>query len=157
MRPYTAGCSVARRRKCSIPLIWCNESSDELHYFVCTCGMGCRSTIRCCRKHRLLQCADTFLSLAQERVGLPCICCFFETFLCVGIVWGLPYVEDFCVGGGLLGAGFPKFVHHRGIDLWFLPLYIWVYASAASIYDDDEMLCSHLGQAYPEIIEVTIR
>ncbi len=68
-----------------------------------------------------------------------------------------PHVLDFDIRGRFLGASFPKPVHDRGIEPSFRPLRVRVDAPAASIYDDDDMLCSTLGKANTEIIEVTIR
>ena len=69
----------------------------------------------------------------------------------------LPHVLEFVAAGGNLIASFPKLVHDFGVDVRFRPQLLTVDAPAASIYDDDEMLCSILRQVNTEIKEVAVR
>ena len=62
----------------------------------------------------------------------------------------LPHVLDFVAAGGHLITSFPKLVHDFGIDFRFCPQRLTVDAPAASIYDDDEMLCSILCSIYDD-------
>ena len=59
--------------------------------------------------------------------------------------------------GGHLFASFPELANDFGIDVSLLPMVFMADASAASIYDDDEMLLSVAGQHSTEIVEATIR
>ena len=47
-------------------------------------------------------------------------------------------------------------MHADGIHLGFLPDIVRVDASAASIYDNNGMLCSIVGESDPEVKEVAI-
>ena len=67
-----------------------------------------------------------------------------------------PHFLDSGVHGEHLLASFPELEHDFGINLGFLPMLVKADASAASIYDDDEMLCSIPGHQSTEIKEVTI-
>ena len=53
-------------------------------------------------------------------------------------------------------ASAPKLMHASGSDLGFLPDLVRVDASAASIYDNNDMLCSIVGESDPEVKEVAI-
>ena len=95
--------------------------------------------------------------MGQEWKGMPCLRRFVKATLDVICVIAPPHVLDIGVRGGLLGTSFPELAPDFGSAIWFLPLPVTVDASAASIYDDDEMLCSTLGQQSTEVKEVTIR
>ena len=69
----------------------------------------------------------------------------------------LPHVLELIAAGGNLIASFPKLVHDSFVDVRLRPQPLTVDAPAASIYDDDEMLCSNLRHANTEIEEVAIR
>ena len=80
-----------------------------------------------------------------------------EDYVVKDAVMVRPHVLDFDVRSGLISATFPKLLHDCGIDFAFLPLFAMVDASAASVDDDDAMLCSTLGELNTETGEVTIR
>ena len=85
------------------------------------------------------------------------------------VVRVFPHGLEFVAAGGHLCTSFPELVHDFLIDVFFCPERLPVDAPAASIYDDnemlcsilcsDEMLCSILCSIYDdaEIEEVTIR
>ena len=68
-----------------------------------------------------------------------------------------PHLLDFGILCVLLSAIGPKVPHHFLVDLRFTPVCTTLDASAASVYDDDEMLCSILGQLNSEMKKATIR
>ena len=68
-----------------------------------------------------------------------------------------PHLLDVVIRSALLGTPLPKVAHDCGVEMRFLPQCVTVDAPAASIYDDNEMLCSILGQLSSEIKEVTVR
>ena len=81
--------------------------------------------------------------------------CFFKTFL--DVPRAPPHLLDFWILCVLLGAMGPKLPHHCLVDLRFIPVCTTLDASATSVYDDNEMLCSILRQLNSEIEKVTIR
>ena len=67
-----------------------------------------------------------------------------------------PLFFYFFIRSRFFQAGAPKFLHATGIHLGFLPDLVRVDASAASIYDNNDMLCSIVGESDPEVKEVAI-
>ena len=100
-------------------------------------------------------CVSAFLNVGQGWVLLPLLRRSLKAVLETPVV--LPHVLEFVASGGDLIASFPKLVHDFGVDFRFRPQLLRVDAPAASIYDDDEMLCSSLRQDNTEIEEVAIR
>ena len=71
--------------------------------------------------------------------------------------WLLPHLFDCDWRGRFLGTRCPKLVHNCSINKRFLePFFPRVNAPAASIYDNNEMLCSTLGQPHSEVEEATV-
>ena len=95
------------------------------------------------------------MNVGQDWALLPLPRRFLKAVLDVPGV--LPHVLEFVAPGGNLIASFPKPVHDSFGDVRFLPRPLTVDAPAASIYDDDEMLCSIPGQPNSKVEEVTIR
>ena len=62
-----------------------------------------------------------------------------------------PHFLHFGHIGGHLFASFPELANDFGIDVFFLPKVFMADASAASIYDDDEMLLSLLDNRAPKL------
>ena len=85
------------------------------------------------------------------------MCRCFQTVIDSG-PWLLPHLFDCDWRGRFLGTRFPEPVHECFINNRFLePFFPRINAPAASIYDDNEMLCSILRQANTKIKEVTVR